>query len=170
MNRDGITLIELLVVIAIIGVLIALVAIDTDWLMRETRLTEARDQLLADIEDVKLKSISDVPHAIYVAGGEATQYSVRRLNDANNNFRKDTGETWSTILRWSTFSGSNVRVALNGDVDGTSNAAELWFDRKGVPRLHTWGEIGRSLSVGYTGGSWKTIAISRYGRVQYEQR
>src|SRR4030042_751492 len=47
----GLTLIELIIVLAIIGIIAALTTVEVSWLMRDSRLNEYRDRLLADLED-----------------------------------------------------------------------------------------------------------------------
>jgi prepilin-type N-terminal cleavage/methylation domain-containing protein len=155
MRNDGVTLVELLIVIAIIGIIVLFATIDTAWFQRDARVTEARDRLLADIEEAKLKSITTVPHGIVVASVGATSYTVVQLMDyrcsnssttacladsdctspgtctVTGNLKRDAGEATSTLSTPSVSSNANVKVTLSG---GT----ELWFDRKGVPRTSTW--------------------------------
>ena len=188
---DGVTLVELIIVLAIIGIIVLFATIDTAWFQRDARVSEARDRLLADVEEAKLKSITNVPHAIFVVGA-ATSYTVRKLPDTDANFKRDTTETASIEIVSTSSLSTNVKVRLTG-------GDELWFDRKGVPRTSTW-RIGncsvttatlcdedsdcpgesciRTFTVWYDAngnGSVdadepnKTITISSGGRVKYEQ-
>lgn len=188
----GLTLIEILIVLVIIGIIALLMTVDTSWLMRETRVSEARDRLLADIEDVKLKSIAQVPHAVVISS--ATSYKKVSLNDTNGNFMKDTSgipETSTDIPNSTVTLPLNVRVSWN-------NGSELWFDRKGIPRTANWGYGSGTFVVWYdvngdgnpdftdgrgNGASngnvdhedecdepCKLIIIDTAGRIQYEKR
>jgi len=199
MKNSGVTLVELLIVIAIIGIIAALVTIDTGWFQKDARLTEARDKLLADIEEIKLKSITTVPHGIIVSGSTSTSYAVVQLKDyrcsnsdttacledsdctspgtctVTGNLKRDTGEAYATIVTQTVSSNAKIKVNLGG---GT----ELWFDRKGVPRTSSWATLGREFTVWYDDDEdndfasdstsdepRKTITISVAGRVKYEQ-
>ena len=197
MNRTGVTLVELLIVIAIIGIIVLFATIDTAWFQRDARVTEARDRLLADIEEAKLKSITTVPHGIVVASAGATSYTVVQLMDyrcsnssttacladsdctspgtctVTGNFKRDTGEATSTVTTGSL--STNVKVNWN-------NGTELWFDRKGVPRSSTWLSGAGTFTVWYDADNdsdfagddvsvepRKTIILTNMGRVKYEQ-
>lgn len=212
MNRTGVTLVELIIVLAIIGIIVLFATIDTAWFQRDARVTEARDRLLADIEDVKLKSLAQVPHGIVVTGGNNTSYTVVQLEDfrcsittttacltdadctggagtcsVTGNFKRDTGEATSTLSTYNL--PTNVRVSWNNN-----NVAELWFDRKGVPRSNLWGLGPGTFAIWYDadgngilpwtdsngstnldlesecGEPCRLIIISNNGRVQYEKR
>ncbi|MFZ3121766.1 MAG: prepilin-type N-terminal cleavage/methylation domain-containing protein [Thermodesulfovibrionales bacterium] len=155
MNRTGVTLVELIIVLAIIGIVALFVTMDVSWFMRDTRVAESRDRLLADIEDVKLKSLAQVPHAIVIVS--ATSYKMVKLNDRGRcstttttacfqdsdcpggetcdlsyrNFKKDSGETTSDIAN------SSVTLSTNVKISGPAGN-ELWFDRKGIPKSSSW--------------------------------
>jgi len=155
MNRTGVTLVELIIVLAIIGIIVLFATIDTAWFQRDARVTEARDRLLADVEEVKLKSLAQVPHAIFVTDGNNTSYSVVQLKDykcsvtttkdcltdtdctggagnctVTGNFKRDVGEETSTLSTVTLQTG--MRIQLTG-------TNELWFDRKGIQRTSNWG-------------------------------
>jgi len=174
-RNAGITLIELLIVIAIIGIIAALVTLDAGWFQREGRVTEARDRLVADIEDVKLKSLAQVPHAIKIIN--STSYKIVKLNDTNSNFKWDSGEDTTDI------DNSTVTLATNVKISGPSGSL-LWFDRKGNAKSSTWGVGNTTFTIWYDsngngtynvspdddGEISKTIIISDTGRIQYEKR
>ncbi len=169
----GFTLLELMIVTAIIGILATLATLDAVSWYRESRLTESRDKLLADIEDAKLKSIAGVPHAIIVDGGGSgtgTRYFVCSLNDTNGDFAKTTGETSTTLLTVDLPPSEKINV--NGGDD------ELWFDRKGIPRTSGWGVLGQTATIWYdangngvcdSGEPIRKVVLSNSGRVQYEK-
>lgn len=170
--KAGVTLVELLIVIAIIGIIVLFATIDTGWFQRDARVTEARDRLLADIEDAKLKSLAKVPHGIIVA---TTSYRMVCLKEGNCsvttttaccqdsdcpsgesctfpaavNFKKDTGQTCPTAC--SDIPNSSVILSTNVEV-GLTSGTELWFDRKGVPRTTIWGINGNTFRVWYDNG------------------
>jgi len=195
MKNSGITLIELLIVIAIIGIIAALVTLDAGWFQREGRVTEARDRLLADLEDAKLKSLAKIPHGIVVADAK-TSYKMVCLKDgtcsgsANRccqdsdcpsgqtcsltstsvNFKKDSGESYSDIVNSTVTLPTNVKITPSG---------ETWFDRKGISKSSTWGTGNTTFTIWYDSTSngsvdsdeiSKTIIISDNGRIQYEKR
>lgn len=194
MRNDGVTLIELIIVIAIIGIIALFVTMDVSWFMRDTRLSEARDRLLADIEDIKLKSLAKVPHGIFVTGGNSTSYSIVQLKDfrcsvatttacltdadctggagtcsVTGNFKRDSGEAYSTL--------STVTLNTNYRISFSDGDGELWFDRKGMPRTNTWGVTNNTFWVWYdsngngtqdTDESAKQIGVDNGGRIQYE--
>ena len=169
MNRAGVTLIELIIVIAIIGIIVLFATIDTAWFQKEGRVTEARDRLLADIEDAKLKSLAKVPHGIIVA---TTSYRMVCLKEgscstttttaccqnsdcpsgesctfpSSVNFKKDTAQTCPTAC--SDIPNSTVTLSTNVRV-GLTSGTEFWFDRKGVPRTTIWGINGNTFRVWY---------------------
>lgn len=184
-NNSGVTLIELIIVIAIIGIIVLFATVDTAWVQRDARVSEARDRLLADVEEAKLKSLAQVPHAIVIVS--ASSYKMVKLNDTNNNFKKDTSGTPETTTD---IANSTVTLSTNVKV-GLTSGTEFWFDRKGVPRTTNWGINGNTFRVWYdeiANGviDWtevgaldnenkcnepcRLIIISNTGRIQYEKR
>jgi len=166
----GFTLIELLVTISIISILIVIASLQAVSWIRESTVSENRDMLLADIEDVKLKSLTGYPQGIFVIGGVNTSYSVRKLTDADFDFMRDGGEA-NTTLRTANLP-SPLKIRLNGGDD------ELWFDRKGVPRTSGWSPQGRTFTVWHdsdhdnavdAGEVKQEIILSSRGRIQYEK-
>lgn len=132
-EMKGFTLIELIIVITVIGIVSLLAPIGIDWWLRETRLTETRDKLLADLEFVRRQSVTGEPHGIFFY---KNKYEVRRLKDTNRNFVRDSEE--STVL----FPDPDGTVDLISDMTITWNSCsgnnEIWFDRKGIPRCDNW--------------------------------
>ncbi len=162
----GFTMVELMVVISIIAIVATFAALNAASWLREARVGESRDLLVSDLEWIKLRSMAGVPHAVFVAGGTSTSYSLQKLTDADSNFMRDIGES-TTALRYIALP-QNVKISLNG-------GDELWFDRKGVPRTGVWGVIGRTFTLWYDangnnavdGGEFKReIVLSSGGRIQ----
>jgi len=168
----GITLIELIIVIAIIGIVTLLTTVAIDRWMRETRLTEMRDRLMADIEYVKLQSIARAPYGIFFYSAPY-RYEIRSLVD-DGNFIRDPGETSNCIADIAgtcdpPIAGCSSAICLPSGMTftwGTDN--ELWFDRKGIPRNSTWGFGIRTITLS-KGGSSKEIVIDQAGRIKYEK-
>ncbi len=165
----GYTLIELFLVIIIIAILATFAMLNTAEWIRDANVKEARDMVIADIESIKLKSMSGLPHAILVSGGTNTLFTVNQLIDTDGNFAKNGTET-SSVERTETLPR---RVKINN-----SSGEELWFDRKGVPRSSTWGESGTTIKIWYDTNNNNTpdadeptryITISFHGRIQYER-
>lgn len=176
-KQAGFSLVELLITVALMGIIFAIAALSMTSMSRTAKLNETRDQLLADIEDVKLKSIAGTPRAVFVLEGADSSYSLRALPANDANLQKDPADAASIITLSTVTLPANMKVDLNGAVDGTSNSTELWFDRKGVPRTNLWGILGRTLTVWYDadndnvldpGEPSKTITLSNAGRVKYE--
>lgn len=165
----GLTLIELVIVLAIIGIIAAFTTVEVSWWMRDSRLNEYRDRLLADLEDAKLKSVAGVPYGMFPT---ANGYEVRVLTDTDDDFQRDTGESAASFTPPVT-----VNLPTNYLLDW-NNGAELWFDRKGIPRNSTWGYGVGTFTLWYDkngDGSpdadeqKKTIVIDSAGRIKYEQ-
>ena len=166
----GFTLIELMIVITIISIVALIASLSAVSWIRESTLNEQRDLLLSSVEDVKLRSITGVPHAIFVNDGKSTNFTVRNLTDDDSDFVRDASEG-TTVIRTTTLPGK-FKVSLNG-------GDELWFDRKGVPRTNSWGTLGRTLTLWHDGNGndaidaneiKREIILSSMGRVQYEKR
>ncbi|KAF0145764.1 MAG: hypothetical protein FD156_739 [Nitrospirae bacterium] len=158
MKNDGFSLVELLIVVAIMGIVFAIAALSMTSMSRTAKLNETRDQLLADIEEAKLKSISGVPQGIFVTGGNSTSYQVLRLTDANSNFKRDAAEVYATLSTVTMPSGMTIEK---------NNGSEIWFDRKGIPKDSGWAPGNCTFTLTKDGVT-RIITISEGGRIQYE--
>jgi len=178
-DRDGITLVELLIVIAIIGIIVLFATIDTGWFQREGRVTEARDRLLANLEEQKLKSITRYPHGITVPNLiNATSYTLVKLSDAAGaDFKRDTGDT-ASIENLPAAPENPVNLPTNVRIELSGTSTEIWFDRKGVPRTATWTVLNATLRIWYDANGngvrdadeiTKRIDLENGGKIQYEQ-
>jgi len=178
MRNDGVTLVELIIVIAIIGIIVLFATIDTAWFQRDARVTEARDRLLANLEDMKLKSLTRYPHGITFPNlTNATSYTLVKLSDAAGaDFKRDSGDT-ASIENLPAAPENPVNLPTNVRIR-FSDSTELWFDRKGVPRTATWTVINRILFIWYDADGdgvqdadeiTKRIDVENGGKIQYEQ-
>jgi prepilin-type N-terminal cleavage/methylation domain-containing protein len=162
MKMKGFTLIELIIVISVIGIVSVIAPVGIDWWLSETRLTEARDKLLADLEFVRRQSITGEPHGIFFY---TNKYEIRHLDDTNDNFVRDAGE--SAFL----FPGSDGTIELMSDVtiawNSCSGGNELWFDRKGIPRCNNWA-LGMGTITITKDSRTKGLVINRTGKIKYE--
>jgi Tfp pilus assembly protein FimT len=162
-------MIELLIVLAIVGIVAALAAIDYRWYNRDARLSEYQDRMIALVEEAKLRSISGVPHAVVLTG--TASFRLVRLNDTNENFVKDAGETTTDVAGNAFILPSGMKITPSGEI--------LWFDRKGIPRTDsTWGFNNTTLNIWYDDNGdgnpdddeqKKTIVVSKSGRIKYEK-
>lgn len=194
----GITLIELLVVISIIGIIMVIATINIQWFMRESKLNEIRDVLIADLEDIKLKSITGVPHGIRFDNKK--NYSIIGLKD----MRCSNDTTIQCYDNSDCPGGSgecsvpgNLMIDMNEQYKIISSAAspfplrgnyiinytasddnELWFDRKGLPRKKSWALHAKTITICYdsngdgvcdSGEHQKNITINNAGKIQYEK-
>ncbi len=192
----GFTLIELMLVIVVIGIVITLTTIELTWWMRESKLTEFRDRWIADLEDIKIKSITRYPHGIIC---EPLRYRVVALKDmrcsTNNqpclpetsvadcgapdlctvigNFMKDNIEGSYTIpIAENPFELMPRYPNYRFDCP-----QEIWFDRMGVPRTDNWELNGVTFRVYYDdngnnaydiGELNKELTVDVVGRIRYE--
>lgn len=192
----GFALIELILVIAIIGILSTLVTVELTWWMREHKLTELRDRIVADLEDIKIKSITRYPHGIICEPAKYTVVALKDMRCSNNNnqclpetsgsdcgevdkctevgnFIKDLDEGRYTIP----FAGNPFELVPRYPNYRFVCPEEIWFDRMGVPRTANWGVNGFTFSIYYDkngNGSYdegeimKEITVDRVGRIRYE--
>ena len=180
MRNDGVTLVELIIVIAIIGIIVLFATIDTAWFQRDARVTEARDRLLANLEEQKLKSITRYPHGITVPDlTKATYYTLVKLSDAAGaNFKRDAGDTGS-IEPLGAAPENPVSLPTNVKMELTGTSTEIWFDRKGMPRTSTWTTVNTTIRLWYDADGddvrdgdeiTKRIDVEKNGgKIQYEQ-
>lgn len=192
----GFTLIELILVIVIIGIVATLTTIEITWWMRESKLTEYRDRLLADLEDIKIKSMARYPHGIICRNNNYELVILKDFRCSNTaqpcipenssndcgeqnkctevgNFMKDTGEPYFSIPSPTNPFNLRPKYLINCPADGV----EIWFDRKGIPRTSNWGTAGRTFTIYYDengnnafdqGELNKTITVNAVGRIRYE--
>ena len=179
MRNDGVTLVELIIVIAIIGIIVLFATIDTAWFQRDARVTEARDRLLANLEEQKLKSLTRYPHGITVPNvTNATSYTLVKLSDAAGaDFKRDAGDT-SSIENLPAAPENPVSLPTNVRMELTGTSTEIWFDRKGVPRTSSWTTLNTIIRIWYDADGdgvrdsdeiTKRIDIENGGKIQYEQ-
>ncbi len=192
----GFTLIELMLVIVVIGIVITLTTIELTWWMRESKLTEFRDRAIADLEDIKIKSITRYPHGMIC---EPLRYRIVALKDmrcSNNNqpclpetsvvdcgapdlctvtgdFIKDSVEGNYTIQ----FAGNPFELMPRYPNYMFDCPDELWFDRRGIPRTINWAVNNITFRIYYdenkngaydSGELNKSMTVDTTGRVRYE--
>ena len=158
----GYSLIELIVVITVTGILVLLTAISVTWQRTEAQLLETRDRLLADIEFIKINSVTREPHGILFF---SEKYEVHRLDDKNKDFFRDALE--KTVIQ----AGPDGTVHMPDGMSITWNSCggnnELWFDRKGLPRCKNWG-LGMGTFLLVKGSQKIKLTLDSVGKITYE--
>lgn len=183
----GFTLIEVLTVIVIISILCTLAFIGGRGMLISSQLNESRDQFLAAIEEAKTRSVTGRPHGIVI--DSTSVYRLVRLTDSGfcskttttacnctdgcsspcpggeiclfGDFRRQGTESLASL--YTVTLKSNMQIARAN----ACGDAELWFDRRGVPRCSDWSLALSTISFSKEGNT-RSITLDRAGRVKYE--
>ena len=178
----GFTLIEVIVVMVIVGIVVVLALVNIEWFQRDVKLTQMRDQLLADLEYAKRMSIAQAPHGLFLY---SNKYEARLLTDADGNFIRGASEATTVFPGTCDGSPSTTCTSAAGCPSGQSCVGsyplptsmvltwdtcsgnlELWFDRKGIPRCNNW-TVGSGILTLTRSGQTKAISINSTGKMVY---
>lgn len=147
----GFSIIEALVVIAVLSILMWIAVGPLRSQILKSRLHEAVNMFVADINDMKRRAITeDLFYGIHIAN---SNYYLTFV-DSNKNCSRDSGEDITSI---SLPSGVSVLP---------TNATIVWT-RKGVPLNSNCSFYAGTITfraLGFT----KRVVINRYGRIRIE--
>lgn len=158
-NEDaGFTLIELLLIITIMGVLMGVVALNMVGDIKKSRLKEATAQLYSDLKKCRVDAMTNEGIASTRGFGfnvnNATSYTLFRFDDADSDYRLDTGETLP-VQTVAIPNGVQVRRP-----SGTLTEPFL-FDRRGWLRGANWSTAsGGTYILELTGAISRCIVFS----------
>jgi len=140
MEKRGVTLIELLVVIGISIILLSLGTIGFSYLKANYELVNATNELFADFEWIRQKSIGS-PHRF---GIKFSSNSYKVFEDRNDNGKDDTGEE----LKIKTYKHINL--------SGYPAPGIVLYDRKGTANNSF------TITLTHKNGKAKQITISLF--------
>ena len=140
-TERGMSLIELLTVIVIIAIMTGFVSVSKDLIRRE-RVASITRELYADLQRVRLDSMTKDSQGFGVRFESAGSYTIFQFNDCNgdDNYDPNTcaGGTREEIPLMTKTMPSSVELKKTNPFTECDNKV-LIFDRFGVPRGDTWG-------------------------------
>lgn len=154
-KTQGMTMTELLVVIAIIAVLAGFASLSTELIRRE-QVSSVTRQLLADLQRLRLKSMTQDAKGFGISFDTLNSYTTFTFEDGDDNWKySGPSEAKNAYTR-----------SLPSAIELTSNRALLIFDRLGYPRIHNWGSGWLTITVRHRNSSFAKCITVHTNRIR----
>lgn len=150
----GYNIFEILVVLVIIGILMAVVIRPILVFVANQRLNQAINMIVADINTVKIYSLSKSNLQGIFGNKNENTYTIFINNNSNCSFDQGTDQVVRTV-------NLPPGITINADF-------YFLFDRKGYPRNASCGLGMGPIVLKNNFNIYKTICVDRFGRVRVE--